>query len=189
MSAKKRDSILERVFEAIESVRRNRGGPGFNRRFSTACSSEAIQRNPPPMKKGKRLKLLYATQKRVDRPQVIPVPEVPPLRELLQSSDPYLRAFPRSPDPEAEFPMEGLPFLFTVKSQNQAQGDQMTLNAQAGLARPGTSINRQLRSVDRNTPQLVTGRDEEGVSVLAAEGAVGDHVFRHRDHSEQLAFD
>ena len=78
----------------------------------------AIEKNPPPMKKGKRLKLLYATQKREDRPRVIPVPEY-----LLFVSHANLlpRTYERFLENQIreEYPMEGLPFVFTVKSHRK----------------------------------------------------------------------
>ncbi|MCB1079991.1 MAG: 50S ribosome-binding GTPase, partial [Verrucomicrobiae bacterium] len=73
VSAKERE-FLGMIFKAVERVRRSAETPvptGVLNRLLR----EAIERNPPPMKGGKRLKLLYATQKREDRTLTIPVPE------------------------------------------------------------------------------------------------------------------
>lgn len=80
----------------------------------------AIERNPPPNKKGKRLKLLYCTQKREDRPTSIPVPEyllfVNYSSLLTQTYERFLENQIRK-----EYPMEGLPFKFRVKSRTPSQ--------------------------------------------------------------------
>ncbi|MCB1089085.1 MAG: ribosome biogenesis GTPase Der, partial [Verrucomicrobiae bacterium] len=79
---------------------------------------EAIERNPPPMKGGKRLKLLYATQKREDRTLTIPVPEyvlfVNHAELLTRTYQRYLETTIRD-----KFPMEGLPFVFTIKAREK----------------------------------------------------------------------
>ena len=76
----------------------------------------AIDRNPPPVRNGKRLKLLYSTQRREDHPSPIPVPEyllfVNYANLLTRTYERFLENQIRK-----EFPMEGLPFRFQTKSR------------------------------------------------------------------------
>ncbi len=119
VSAKERQH-LGKIFKAIEGVRTSAQSP-IPTGVLNRLLREAIERNPPPMKGGKRLKLLYATQKREDRPQVVPVPEyllfVNHANLLTRTYERFLEAQIRE-----KFPMEGLPFVFTVKSRQQQAG-------------------------------------------------------------------
>lgn len=116
VSAKERQYI-GKAFKAIESVRETAADPISTGVLNRLLGS-AIERNPPPMKKGKRLKLLYATQKRVDRPQVIPVPEY---LLFVNYANLLTRTYERFLEGQIRkvFPLEGLPFLFTVKSRTK----------------------------------------------------------------------
>ncbi|MCB1091585.1 MAG: ribosome biogenesis GTPase Der, partial [Verrucomicrobiae bacterium] len=116
VSAKERE-FLGMIFKAVERVRRSAETPvptGVLNRLLR----EAIERNPPPMKGGKRLKLLYATQKREDRTLTIPVPEyvlfVNHAELLTRTYQRYLETTIRD-----KFPMEGLPFVFTIKAREK----------------------------------------------------------------------
>ena len=118
VSAKDRQH-LGKIFKAIEKVRGGAQDPvptGVLNRLLR----EAIDRNPPPVKSGKRLKLLYATQKREDRPQVVPVPEyllfVNYANLLTRTYERFLENQIRE-----QFPMEGLPFVFNVKSRRKPE--------------------------------------------------------------------
>ncbi len=118
VSAKDRQH-LGKIFKSIDKVRRGAQSPvptGVLNRLLR----EAIERNPPPMKGGKRLKLLYATQKREDRERVVPVPEyllfVNYANLLTRTYERFLEAQIRD-----QFPMEGLPFVFTVKSRRKPE--------------------------------------------------------------------
>ncbi|MDC0322733.1 hypothetical protein OAL55_05185 [Verrucomicrobiales bacterium] len=74
-----------------------------------------------PSKRGKRLKLLYATQRREDRPGLVPVPEyilfVNYGNLLTRTYERYLENQIRE-----TYPMEGLPFVFTVRSREVKKG-------------------------------------------------------------------
>ena len=74
LSAKTRDH-MSRLFRVIEHVRadsRRRIGTGpLNRRLQTMLTA-----NPPPIRSGKRFKILYATQVEPPRDSAVPVPKV-----------------------------------------------------------------------------------------------------------------
>lgn len=114
VSARQRDH-LGKIFEAVERVLRSATEPAptgaLNRLLQTA-----IERNPPPVRSGKRLKLLYATQQREDEPRRVPVP-----RYLLfvNHAELLTRTYERFLENQIRgaFPMEGLPFVFEVKSR------------------------------------------------------------------------
>ncbi len=114
VSAKHRDH-LGKIFEAIERVLQSASEPvptgALNRLLQAA-----IERNPPPVRTGKRLKLLYATQQREDEPARVPVPQyllfVNYAELLTRTYERFLENQIRS-----EFPMEGLPFVFEVRSR------------------------------------------------------------------------
>ena len=80
---------------------------------------QSIERNPPPVRHGKRLKLLYATQKRSDRPQPVPVPEY---LLFVNHSKLLTRTYQRFLENQIrkEYPMEGLPFVFRVRSRTSS---------------------------------------------------------------------
>ena len=119
ISAKNRE-YLGKIFKGINKVRKTAQNP-----ISTGVLNRllqmAIERNPPPVRQGKRLKLLYATQKREDRPGPIPVPEyllfVSYANLLTRTYERFLENQIRE-----EYPMEGLPFVFRVKSQRKRRG-------------------------------------------------------------------
>jgi len=116
VSAKER-SYLGKIFQAISQVRRVAQYPVptgvLNRLLQTA-----IERNPAPSKRGKRLKLLYSTQRREDHPGAIPVPEyllfVNYANLLSRTYERFLENQIRQ-----EFPMDGLPFVFRVRSRRR----------------------------------------------------------------------
>ena len=92
--------------------------------------SHAIQSNPPPVRRSKRLKLLYATQKRDDRPRPVPVPEyllfVNYSNLLTRTYERYLENTIRD-----KHPLTGLPIVFTIKSRKSHGGS----NAESAGAR------------------------------------------------------
>lgn len=114
ISAKNRQ-YLAKIFKAIENVVETANHPVstgiLNRLLQTA-----ITRNPPPVRHHKRLKLLYATQKRADKPSPIPVPEyllfVNYANLLTRTYERFLENQIRK-----DFPMEGLPFVFHTRSR------------------------------------------------------------------------
>ena len=77
---------------------------------------QAIESNPPPRRKSKRLKLLYCTQKRHDQPGLIPSPEyilfVNYANLLTRTYERYLEKQIRN-----EIPMIGLPLIFNMRSR------------------------------------------------------------------------
>jgi len=124
VSAKNRQhlgKIFEAVDEVVEAAARPVPTGALNRLMQFA-----LERNPPPVRQGKRLKLLYATQRREDRPGPVPVPEyllfVNYANLLTRTYERFLENQIRK-----EFPMEGLPFVFYTRSrlkrENQAPRD------------------------------------------------------------------
>jgi GTP-binding protein len=114
VSAKQRDH-LGKIFEALERVLLSASEPVPTGALNRLLQG-AIERNPPPMRLGKRLKLLYATQQREDEPARVPVPQyllfVNYAELLTRTYERFLENQIRS-----EFPMEGLPFVFEVRSR------------------------------------------------------------------------
>ncbi len=114
ISAKNRQ-YLGKIFKAIDDVVETAANP-----VSTGVLNRLLQasitRNPPPVRNNKRLKLLYATQKREDKPSPIPVPEyvlfVNYANLLTRTYERFLENQIRK-----EFPMEGLPFVFFTRSR------------------------------------------------------------------------
>jgi GTP-binding protein len=115
-SAKNRE-FLGMIFKAIERVRAGSESPAGTGLLNRVLR-DAIEVNPPPMKGGKRLKLLYATQKRDDRPRTVPVPEyvlfVNHAELLTRTYQRFLELKIRE-----KFPMEGLPFAFEIKAREK----------------------------------------------------------------------
>ncbi len=114
ISAKERQ-YLGKIFKAISKVVEAAQDPIPTGQLNRLMQ-HAIEKNPPPARGGKRLKLLYATQKRSDRPKLVPVPEY-----MLFVNDANLmtRTYERYLENQIReiHPMEGLPFLFTPNSR------------------------------------------------------------------------
>ncbi|MDB4662037.1 ribosome biogenesis GTPase Der [Verrucomicrobiales bacterium] len=119
ISAKNRQ-YLGKIFQKIEDVVEASQNP-----IPTSALNKlmgfSIEKNQPPAKRGKRLKLLYATQRREDRPGLVPVPEyilfVNYGNLLTRTYERYLENQIRE-----TYPMEGLPFVFTVRSREVKKG-------------------------------------------------------------------
>ncbi|MDF1860029.1 MAG: ribosome biogenesis GTPase Der [Verrucomicrobiales bacterium] len=122
ISAKHRQ-YLTKIFDAIDNVISSSADPiptaVLNRLLQTA-----IERNPPPVRQNRRLKLLYATQKREDRPRPVPVPEY---MLFVNHANLLTRTYERFLENQIrkEYPMEGLPFVFRVKSRTNRNDDAM----------------------------------------------------------------
>ena len=118
ISAKNRE-YLGKIFNAIDEVIGASKDPVPTGQLNRLLQF-AIEKNPPPVRSGKRLKLLYATQKRLDNPGPVPVPEyllfVNYANLLTRTYERYLENQIRK-----KYPMEGLPFRFRVKSRNPAE--------------------------------------------------------------------
>ncbi len=114
ISAKERQ-YLGKIFTAIEDVIHAAAAPVPTGQLNRLLSF-AIERNPPPVRKGKRLKLFYATQRREDDPGPIPVPEY---MLFVNYTELLTRTYERFLENQIrkEHPMEGLPFHFKVKSR------------------------------------------------------------------------
>lgn len=114
ISAKQRDH-LGKIFEAVEKVVSASIDPIPTGILNRLLQS-SIERNPPPVRTGKRLKLLYATQRREDRPRTIPVPEY---LLFVNHADLLTRTYERFLENQIrkEYPMEGLPFVFQTRSR------------------------------------------------------------------------
>lgn len=115
----KENQYIGKIFKAIVEVEEAASAPIPTGQLNRLLQF-SIERNPPPVRKGKRLKLLYATQKREDRPRSIPVPEyllfVNHANLLTQTYERFLENQIRK-----EFPMEGLPFRFRIRSRTNSQ--------------------------------------------------------------------
>ncbi len=133
VSAKKRD-YLGKIFKAIDELRELAAAP-LSTGILNRLLSHAIQSNPPPVRRSKRLKLLYATQKRDDRPRPVPVPEyllfVNYSNLLTRTYERYLENTIRD-----KHPLTGLPIVFTIKSR-KSQGGSNSESAGARVARKG----------------------------------------------------
>ncbi len=134
ISAKNRE-YLGKIFRAIEDVVASAEQPVPTAALNTLLQ-EAITRNPPPVRKNRRLKLLYATQIREDEPRPVPVPEymlfVNYANLLTRTYERFLENRIR-----AHYPMEGLPFVFHVKSRQGRNNDEKD-NRSSSKARSGS---------------------------------------------------
>lgn len=107
--------FLNQIFKSIRRIKKTAAKPigtgALNRLLR-----EAIDATPPPSKGGKRLKLLYCTQRRHDQPSLIPSPEyilfVNYANLLTRTYERYLEKKIR-----ADVPMTGLPLTFKMKSR------------------------------------------------------------------------
>jgi GTPase len=146
ISAKQRDH-LGKIFEAIELVVKTSANP-ISTGVLNRLLQNAIEKNQPPVRHSKRLKLLYATQKRDDEPQTVPVPEY---LLFVNHAELMTRTYERFLENQIrrEFPMEGLPFVFRVRSRiserkdgrkSPAAGGKSSRSGRFGKpARPGKS--------------------------------------------------
>ncbi len=114
VSAKNKE-FLGKIFHEIENVVEAASKP-ITTSVLNQLLQRSIERNPPPVRHSKRLKLLYATQKRSDIPQAVPVPEyllfVNYAKLLTRTYERFLENQIRK-----EHPMEGLPFIFRARSR------------------------------------------------------------------------
>ncbi len=129
ISAKQRDH-LGKIFESIELVVKISADP-ISTGVLNRLLQHAIEKNPPPVRHSKRLKLLYATQKRDDQPQTVPVPEY---LLFVNHAELMTRTYERFLENQIrrEFPMEGLPFVFRVRSRISERKDGKKSPAQGG---------------------------------------------------------
>ena len=106
VSAKTGDNMT-RLFRTIEDVRhcakqRITTGP-LNRLMQAVLSA-----NPPPIRSGKRFKILYATQLDTGN-EAIPAAAFPALRQLRRDPRPRLQKIPRRPHPRRIRPSPASP--------------------------------------------------------------------------------
>ncbi len=116
VSALKRE-YLGKIFQAVQKVRDASDHPVGTGALNRTLH-KALEKNPPPLKGRKRLKLLYATQQREDRPRAIQVPRIMLFvnhKDLLPKTyERYLENHLRD-----AFPLEGLPIVFDVRSRRE----------------------------------------------------------------------
>ena len=117
VSAKEKQ-YLGKIFNYVEQVVATAQDP-VSTGVLNRLLQQSIERNPPPVRHGRRLKLLYATQKRIDRPQPVPVPEY---LLFVNHSKLLTRTYQRFLENQIreEYPMEGLPFVFRVRSRTNS---------------------------------------------------------------------
>jgi GTP-binding protein len=107
--------FLNQIFKSIRRIKKTASKPigtgALNRMLR-----EAIETTPPPSKNGKRLKLLYCTQRRHDQPRLIPSPEY---ILFVNNANLLTRTYARYLEKKirAEVPMIGLPLTFKMKSR------------------------------------------------------------------------
>ncbi len=117
LSAKTGESV-PRLFRAVEKMRQHatrRMGTGELNRYLREC----LETHPPPLRSGKRLKLLYATQVESKRPGQFQPPEVVLFvnsAELMQAT--YLEYITRRIREKWEFP--GLPVRIRMRGREHA---------------------------------------------------------------------
>ena len=117
ISAKEKQ-YLGKIFNHIQKVVKTAQDP-VSTGVLNRLLQNSIERNPPPVRHGKRLKLLYATQKRSDRPQPVPVPEY---LLFVNHSKLLTRTYQRFLENQIrkDHPMDGLPFVFRVRSRSSS---------------------------------------------------------------------
>lgn len=112
---------LRKIFGAIDEVRQAARGSVSTGQLNRVLK-EAVQKNPPPVRKNRRLNLLYATTKKSDRPRAIEVPRfllfVNYAELLSESYKRYLEAALRN-----QYGLTGLPVAFDVRSRRESIGD------------------------------------------------------------------
>jgi GTP-binding protein len=117
---------VDRLFAFIEKIRqaaRERIGTGILNRLLR----QAFEANPPPLIRGKRLKLFYATQPKRGEGRSSASSPIPPLEFVLFVNDPglmneayrrYLEGRIRKTEP---YP--GLPLILTLRPRSQKRGN------------------------------------------------------------------
>jgi GTP-binding protein len=111
--------FVKRIFMAIEEVRKASAEGLTTGRLNTLLQ-QALQRNPPPSRKNKRLKLLYATMAKIREDEELPIPVAEFILfvnrgALLENSySRYLEGKIR-----AECPYVGLPINFAIREREK----------------------------------------------------------------------
>jgi len=110
---------LNKIFGGIEKIldaAREPIGTGVLNRFI----QDAVERNPPPIRKRRRLNLLYVTTKKEDRPRPIMAPR---FILFVNYAELVTRTFERYLENELrkQFDLTGMPLSFTVRSR-QSKG-------------------------------------------------------------------
>ncbi|NOY00227.1 MAG: ribosome biogenesis GTPase Der [Verrucomicrobia bacterium] len=110
-----KNEFLNQIFKSIRRIKKTANDP-IGTGTLNRLLRQAIDSAPPPRKRGKRLKLLYCTQKRSDNPSLIPSQEyllfVNYANILTHTYERYLEKQIRK-----EQPMIGLPLIFKMKSR------------------------------------------------------------------------
>jgi len=136
ISAKERKYITK-IFDGIDKVIETSADP-VPTGILNKLLQQSIERNPPPVRQNRRLKLLYATQKREDKPRPVPVPEyllfVNYANLLTRTYERFLENQIRK-----DYSMEGLPFIFRVRSRIGRNNEEKTEKEYKGKNRGKTS--------------------------------------------------
>ena len=136
ISAKERKYITK-IFDGIDKVIETSADP-VPTGILNKLLQQSIERNPPPVRQNRRLKLLYATQKREDKPRPVPVPEyllfVNYANLLTRTYERFLENQIRK-----DYSMEGLPFIFRVRSRIGRNTEEKTEKGYTGKNRGKTS--------------------------------------------------
>ncbi|MEO0445983.1 MAG: GTP-binding protein, partial [Verrucomicrobiota bacterium] len=119
VSAKKGEQ-LNRIFGGVERILKASDadlGTGVLNRFLRLC----VERNPAPVRKNRRLNLLYATLRKNDRPRLI---DAPKLLLFVNHADLLTRTYQRYLENEMrkEFDLTGLPLDFQIRSRSSKEG-------------------------------------------------------------------
>jgi GTP-binding protein len=111
---------LNKIFGGIEKIldaARQPIGTGVLNRFL----QDAVERNPPPIRKSRRLNLLYVTTRKEDRPRPVMAPR---FLLFVNYAELVTRTFERYLENELrkEFDLTGMPIAFSVRSR-QSKSD------------------------------------------------------------------
>ena len=111
--------FVKRIFMTIEEVRKASHQGLSTGRLNTLLQ-QALQRNPPPSRKNKRLKLLYATMARLRDDEELPIPVAEFILFVNRGAlleDSYSRYLEKTI--RAECPYVGLPVNFAIRDRER----------------------------------------------------------------------
>jgi len=111
--------FVKRIFMTIEEVRKASAEGLTTGRLNTLLQ-QALQRNPPPARKGKRLKLLYATMAKTHEDDDLPIPVAEFILFLNRGAllEPSYSRYLENKI-RAECPYRGLPVNFAIREREK----------------------------------------------------------------------
>ncbi len=144
---------MGRIFKAIETVRKASQKPVQTSAMNRLLQ-DAMQATPPPHVSGKRIKLLYATQKREDDAGPIPTPEY---LLFVNNEDLMPRTYQKYLENtiRAKYPMVGLPCILTVKSRRAGEPKHAPARTRKKTNNP---VNKSPRKKGQRAQKAKTGR-------------------------------